>query len=37
MAARLTPTVTLMGGPHTVTRSIGMFATLPDAAAVAQP
>jgi tyrosinase len=30
-----TPTVNLMGGPHTVTRNIGMFATLPDAADVA--
>jgi tyrosinase len=30
-----TPTVTLAGGPHTVTRNIGAFATLPDAAAVA--
>lgn len=29
-----TPTVTLMGGPHTVTRNIGMFALLPSAAAV---
>lgn len=29
-----TPTVTLMGGPHTVTRNIGMFASLPNAAAV---
>lgn len=25
-----TPTVNLMGGPHTVTRNIGAFATLPD-------
>lgn len=31
----VTPTVTLAGGPHTVTRNIGAFATLPDAAAVA--
>jgi tyrosinase len=30
-----TPTVNLMGGPHTVTRNIGAFATLPDDAAVA--
>lgn len=30
-----TPTVTLMGGPHTVTRNIGMFAVLPNASAVA--
>jgi tyrosinase len=30
-----TPTVNLMGGPHTVTRNIGMFSLLPDAAAVA--
>ena len=30
-----TPTVGLMSGPHTVTRNIGAFATLPDAAAVA--
>ena len=29
-----TPTVNLIGGPHTVTRAIGMFALLPDAAAV---
>ena len=29
-----TPTVNLMGGPHTVTRNIGVFATLPDAASV---
>jgi tyrosinase len=29
-----TPTVSLMGGPHTVTRNIGAFATLPDPAAV---
>ncbi|REG82338.1 tyrosinase family protein [Algoriphagus antarcticus] len=29
-----TPTVTLMSGPHTVTRNIGMFAILPNAAAV---
>ena len=29
------PTVNLMTGPHTVTRNIGAFATLPDAAAVA--
>jgi len=29
-----TPTVNLMGGPHTVTRNIGAFATLPNAAAV---
>jgi tyrosinase len=29
-----TPTVNLMSGPHTVTRTIGMFATLPNAAAV---
>ena len=29
-----TPTVNLMGGPHTVTRTIGMFAILPNAAAV---
>ena len=30
-----TPTVNLTGGPHTVTRNIGTFATLPAAAAVA--
>lgn len=30
-----TPTVNLMSGPHTVTRTIGMFSLLPDAAAVA--
>jgi tyrosinase len=30
-----TPTVNLISGPHTVTRNIGMFATLPNAAAVA--
>jgi tyrosinase len=30
-----TPTVNLLSGPHTVTRNIGMFATLPNAAAVA--
>ena len=30
-----TPTVNLMTGPHTVTRNIGVFAALPDAAAVA--
>jgi tyrosinase len=30
-----TPTVNLIGGPHTVTRNIGAFATLPNAAAVA--
>ena len=30
-----TPTVTLLGGPHTVNRNIGAFATLPNAAAVA--
>jgi tyrosinase len=30
-----TPTVNLMGGPHAVTRNIGAFATLPNAAAVA--
>ena len=30
-----TPTVNLMSGPHTVTRTVGMFATLPNAAAVA--
>lgn len=30
-----TPTVNLMSGPHTVTRQIGAFALLPDAAAVA--
>jgi tyrosinase len=30
-----TPTVNLMTGPHTVTRTIGMFAILPNAAAVA--
>ena len=30
-----TPTVNLMSGPHTVTRNIGAFATLPNAAAVA--
>lgn len=30
-----TPTVNLMSGPHTVTRSIGMFATLPDTTDVA--
>ena len=29
-----TPTVNLMTGPHTVTRNIAAFATLPDAAAV---
>jgi tyrosinase len=29
-----TPTVNLQGGPHTVTRNIGAFATLPNAAAV---
>lgn len=29
------PTVDLLGGPHTVTRNIGAFATLPDAGAVA--
>jgi len=29
-----TPTVNLMTGPHTVTRNIGAFATLPDAGAV---
>ena len=29
-----TPTVNLMGGPHTVTRNIGAFAFLPDTAAV---
>ncbi len=29
------PTVNLMSGPHTVTRNIGAFATLPDAVAVA--
>lgn len=29
-----TPTVNLMTGPHTVTRNIGAFAVLPDAAAV---
>ena len=29
-----TPTVTLIGGPHTVTRNIGAFAFLPNAAAV---
>lgn len=30
-----TPTVNLIGGPHTVTRNIGAFAALPNAAAVA--
>jgi tyrosinase len=30
-----TPTVNLVGGPHTVTRNIGALATLPNAAAVA--
>jgi tyrosinase len=30
-----TPTVNIIGGPHTVTRNIGVFATLPNAAAVA--
>jgi tyrosinase len=30
-----TPTVNLIGGPHTVTRNIGVFAVLPNAAAVA--
>lgn len=30
-----TPTVNLSGGPHTVTRNIGAFAILPNAAAVA--
>src|SRR5688572_21194355 len=30
-----TPTVNLMSGPHTVTRNIGAFALLPNAAAVA--
>jgi len=30
----VTPTVTLAGGPHTVTRNIGAFATLPSSAAV---
>ena len=30
-----TPTINLMGGPHTVMRNIGAFATLPDATAVA--
>jgi tyrosinase len=30
-----TPTVNLLSGPHTVTRSISMFSALPDAAAVA--
>ncbi|MDH5540335.1 MAG: tyrosinase family protein [Rhizobacter sp.] len=29
-----TPTVNLLSGPHTVTRNIGMFALLPNAAAV---
>ncbi len=29
-----TPTVNLMGGPHTVSRNIGIFSTLPTAAAV---
>jgi tyrosinase len=29
-----TPTVNLLGGPHTVTRNIGVFAILPNAAAV---
>ncbi len=29
-----TPTVNLMGGPHTVSRNIGVFATLPNTAAV---
>lgn len=29
-----TPTVNLMTGPHTVTRNIGLFATLPDASDV---
>lgn len=35
MLAGFTPTVNLLGGPHTVNRNIGAFATLPDAAAVA--
>jgi tyrosinase len=30
-----TPTVNLIGGPHTVTRNIGAFASLPNSAAVA--
>jgi tyrosinase len=30
-----TPTVNLASGPHTVTRTVGMFATLPNTAAVA--
>ena len=30
-----TPTVTLISGPHTVTRNVGVFATLPNASAVA--
>jgi len=30
-----TPTVNLMSGPHTVTRNIGAFSSLPDTAAVA--
>jgi len=30
-----TPTVNLMGGPHTVTRNIGAFSNLPNTAAVA--
>lgn len=30
-----TPTVNIISGPHTVTRNIGAFATLPNAAAVA--
>ena len=30
-----TPTLNLMSGPHTVSRQIGVFATLPDSAAVA--
>jgi tyrosinase len=33
--AGFTPTVTLMGGPHTVTRNVGAFAFLPNATAVA--
>lgn len=33
--AGFTPTVTLLGGPHTVNRNTGMFAVLPDAADMA--
>jgi tyrosinase len=32
--AGFTPTVNLLGGPHTVTRNVGAFATLPNSAAV---